>query len=254
MPTTPQEYKRMFDAEEQLWWYQILHEIVLENIQKQFSSKDIRILDAGCGTGGLLAFLRKHGYQNLSGFDYSAEAIAFSQQRGFDVRQAALPVFADKFSSQKFDIIICNDVLCYLNNDQIRVAYQNIEQLISEEGVFLTNNNAFSVFSGTHDIAVGVKQRFTHSHLIQLLPEGLRCHYFSYWPFLLSPLIMATRIFQKIQIKLGLIDTQQVVSDVAVPPKYINQILYKLIKFERKLGVFSFFGSSVFLAIKRHKM
>ena len=47
-----EEYKMMYDAEEKLWWYSILHEKVLAEIVKKYRDNDnISILDIGCGTG-----------------------------------------------------------------------------------------------------------------------------------------------------------------------------------------------------------
>ncbi|MEO6686238.1 MAG: class I SAM-dependent methyltransferase, partial [Dyadobacter sp.] len=58
------EYQRMFEVEQKLWWYQILHEKVLYQIEKQFKkNKNITILDAACGTGGLLSFFQANDYQ-----------------------------------------------------------------------------------------------------------------------------------------------------------------------------------------------
>ena len=69
------EYDRMAEAEGKHWWYRSLHERVLRTIQKQFASRDIDILDAGCGTGGLLSYLRDNGFTNLQGFDISEFAV-----------------------------------------------------------------------------------------------------------------------------------------------------------------------------------
>ena len=72
------EYEKMFRLEGQLWWYRILHERVESVLRQHFGDKrDIQLLDAGCGTGGLLSFLRQRNYNNLRGIDGSADAVAF---------------------------------------------------------------------------------------------------------------------------------------------------------------------------------
>ena len=67
------EYERMYEVERTLWWYQSLHGRILHHIHKHFGAPtpDLKIMDAACGTGGLLSFLREKGYLNLVGFDYS---------------------------------------------------------------------------------------------------------------------------------------------------------------------------------------
>jgi len=47
-----QEYERMADVEMDHWWYQTLHSQVLNILEAVFPTKNISILDAGCGTGG----------------------------------------------------------------------------------------------------------------------------------------------------------------------------------------------------------
>ena len=75
------EYQRMFEAESHLWWYKILHEKILKLISLNKNDKNLKILDAGCGTGGLITFLKKNGYLNIKGFDYSDAAVSFCKQR-----------------------------------------------------------------------------------------------------------------------------------------------------------------------------
>jgi 2-polyprenyl-3-methyl-5-hydroxy-6-metoxy-1,4-benzoquinol methylase len=157
------EFKMMYEAEGKLWWYRILHEKILAEIQAKYASnKDISILDIGCGTGGLLSFLRQHNYTNLQGIDYSDKSIHFSKLRNINVKKVNIDNIDLMFQNQQFDVIICNDVFYCLDKIQIISALQNIETLLKPNGIFLSNNNAFNIFYGTHDIAVGGKWRFTH--------------------------------------------------------------------------------------------
>jgi 2-polyprenyl-3-methyl-5-hydroxy-6-metoxy-1,4-benzoquinol methylase len=152
----------MFDAEEKLWWYKFSQHKVLKAIKQKFGiNKDIRLLDAGCGTGGLMSILRKEGYTNIVGFDYAVSAVQFSQERGLPVSQLSIDDICKKFSAEKFDVIVCDDVIYTLEIQQIRDAFKNIDRLLNPNGILISNNNAFEFFRGTHDIAVGSKHRFT---------------------------------------------------------------------------------------------
>jgi SAM-dependent methyltransferase len=243
------EFRMMYEAEEKLWWYRILHEKVLVEIQQRFAfRKDLSILDLGCGTGGLLHYLRKKKFTNLQGIDYSDASIYFSKVRRLNVQKANIDDILELFKGQKFDVIICNDVFYCLDKTQIINALQNISSLLETHGIFLSNNNAFNIFYGTHDIAVGGKWRFTHKDFQEFLQNTpLKIQHFSYWTWVLSPLVLAIRIFQQIQLKSRLIDTSKLVSDVSVPPDFLNKLFYKIVKTEEKILEKGFFGSSLFL-------
>ena len=247
--SSEEEFKMMYEAEEKLWWYRILHEKILAEIQLKFGlNKDISILDIGCGTGGLLSFLQQQNYTNLQGNDYSEHSIHFSKLRNLNVQKLNIDDIKTAFQTQNFDVIICNDVFYCLGKEQIFKALQNIETLLKPNAIFLSNNNAFNVFYGTHDIAVGGKWRFTLKDFQKFtVKTSLKIQYYSYWTWMLSPLVLAIRISQQIQLKLGLIDTSKLVSDVSVPPDWLNNMFYRIVKLEEKILKKGFFGSSLFL-------
>ena len=248
-----EEFRMMYEAEEKLWWYKILHEKILTEIQLKFGSKnDISVLDIGSGTGGLLAFLRQNNYTNLQGIDYSEYSIHFSKLRNLNVQKLNIEKLQLAFENQKFDVVICNDVFYCLDKIQIINALQNIKTLLKPNAIFLSNNNAFNIFYGTHDIAVGGKWRFTLKDFQEFTEKtSLKIQYYSYWTWMLSPLVLAIRISQQIQLKLGLINTSKLISDVRVPPDWLNNMFYEIVKMEEKLLEKGFFGSSLFLRIEK---
>lgn len=251
--SSEEEFRMMYEAEEKLWWYRILHEKILAEIQAKYASnKEISILDIGCGTGGLLSFLRQSNYQNLQGIDYADASIHFSKLRNLNVQKCSIDDIQMVFENKKFDVIICNDVFYCLDKLQIVNTLQNIEVLLKPNGIFLSNNNSFDIFYGTHDIAVGGKWRFTLKDFQEFTTNtSLKIQYHSYWTWVLSPLVLAVRISQQIQLKLGLIDTLKLVSDVSVPPDWLNDFFYKMVKMEEKLLKKGFFGSSLFLRLEK---
>lgn len=248
-----EEYKVMFEAEEKLWWYRILHEKVLSEITKKYPENyQVNILDLGCGTGGLMSFLIKKGFQNIQGIDYSEAAISFCKERNLNVQRFDINFLDEFIILNKFDVIICNDVFYCLENTQIVNIFHAIHGLLKDDAIFISNNNAFNIFWGTHDIAVGGKQRFTLQDIEALLPkELLTIDYYSYWTWFLSPLVLAVRLSQRLGIALKLIDTKNVVSDVEVPSNFINTFFYHLVKIEEKILKKGFFGSSLFMKISK---
>jgi SAM-dependent methyltransferase len=79
------------------------------------ASRDAAILDVGCGTGRVLAFLQARGYQQAEGFDADPAAVAAARQR------VSTPIaVADDWSQfvanrgRVFDVVILKDVVYYL--------------------------------------------------------------------------------------------------------------------------------------------
>ncbi|MBD2700628.1 class I SAM-dependent methyltransferase [Spirosoma sp. BT702] len=247
-----EEYEKMFKLEGQLWWYRNLHERVVEALEKRFGQRrDIAILDAGCGTGGMLDFLRRKGYKNLRGIDGSADAVAFCQERGFSVAlldMNQLPYFEVDI---QYDAIVCNDVFCYFNDAQLTNILSAMAHLLRTDGILISNNNAFDLFWGEHDLAVKSTRRFTLATFERLLPMvGLRITWSTYWSFILSFLILPIRQWQQLQLKLGWRNADNPESDVYLPNFLVNQTLYRIARTEQKLFRRTPFGSSLFLIVE----
>ena len=97
------------------WWYKILHLQTLKRIESHFSSQDLQIVDAGCGTGGLLNYLLQYGYFKVSGIDISEQAISCCRMRGVNATRENVLNIDKIFKQASLDVIICNDVLYYLS-------------------------------------------------------------------------------------------------------------------------------------------
>jgi 2-polyprenyl-3-methyl-5-hydroxy-6-metoxy-1,4-benzoquinol methylase len=80
-----EEYEKMAKVEKSHWLCRTLHNLVLDFIRRYRQNRDIVILDAGCGTGGLMHFLRGCGYRNLKGVDVSNVAVKWCHRRNLDV-------------------------------------------------------------------------------------------------------------------------------------------------------------------------
>jgi hypothetical protein len=50
-----------------------------------------------------------------------------------------------------------------------------------------------------------------------------------------------------------LIDISKLVSDVSIPPDWLNETFYKIVKFEEKVLRKGFFGSSLFLRLEKYQ-
>lgn len=243
-----QEYERMHATEQSLWWYQSLHRRVAGAIEKHFGEqKNIRILDAGCGTGGLLEALRKRGYTSLQGLDASEDAVAFTRQRGFQVDHHNLIHIASFRPEETFDVIVCDDVLCYLTEEQIIQVLTEFRRKLRPGGIFVSNNNAFTWLGGTHAAALNISRRFVLSDLKKYAQHvGFRIRKGGYWSLLLFPPIALVRSWQNFKLKRGWVQAEHLNSDVALPAAPINNTLNGLMTLEEQLLPLAPVGSSVF--------
>src|SRR5439155_12479639 len=105
----PEEYQRMFEAEETQWWYAGMRAISLALLSPELPARpdSVRILDAGCGTGNNLRHLARHG--RAVGVDLSDEALRFCRARGVPAAKAEL--LALPFPDASFDCVTSFDVL-----------------------------------------------------------------------------------------------------------------------------------------------
>jgi predicted TPR repeat methyltransferase len=60
--------------------------IASQLLQEYVDDKQVRILDAGCGTGLVGATLHQSGYYNLEGFDYSVDMLERAKDKGVYTR------------------------------------------------------------------------------------------------------------------------------------------------------------------------
>jgi SAM-dependent methyltransferase len=245
------EYEKMYAAERQLWWYRVLHGKVLKAIQRHFSHQNIAILDAGCGTGGLLSFLKEHNYQNIVGLDGSEDAVSFCRERQLDVSLCRFASIGTFRPENQYDVIVCNDVFYCIDEDDMTRAMRYFQAHLKPTGLLITNNNAFNVFYGIHDVAVGGKRRFVLNDL-RKLAQGVdfQVVYATYWSFFLSPLILAVRQWQAFKLRRGREKIENIESDVELPSALINQALFNLVKLEEMILPKSPFGSSLFILMR----
>lgn len=133
-------------------------------------NRQARILDVGCGRGGMVYWLNQLGYQEAEGVDLSGEQIQTARRLGIsNVRQADLTRYLhDRLAS--YDTLILRDVVEHFTREQILEVLQLCRAAIRPGGTVIVQvPNAESPFFGrirygdfTHELA------FTSSSITQL--------------------------------------------------------------------------------------
>jgi SAM-dependent methyltransferase len=244
------EYIRMAAVEEQLWWYKSLHYLVFNYIFNSFSENSINIVDAGCGTGGMLKYLSKNGYKNIEGFDISIAAVEICKSRQLNVYLDSIINISTHYKPQSLDVIISNDTFYFINETERKTLIQDFHNLLRPNGLVILNLPALKAFRGIHDISVGVNYRFSKRDIKKMInPSHFKIIRATYWPFFLSPVIFITRFFQRIKLKIN--KNTKIESDIDLPSNIINNLLFKLTQIENKILYKKPFGSSLFLVLKK---
>jgi SAM-dependent methyltransferase len=244
------EYERMARVEHKLWWYNILHEKVLNTIASYKITANDLIVDIGCGTGGLMQKLLARGYR-VKGIDLSETAIHFCQKKGLDVTLLNIVDLHKDYLPECPKIALLNDSLCYFSEQEIKRILGNAHNYLCDNGLMIVNHPALKAFRGIHDISVGIQKRRNKRELEKLLKDnGFQIEHSEYWPFLLSPLIFLARSIQ--MLKLRIQKNVSITSDVDLPSSFINKLFYYITKTEQILP-YKAFGSSLFIVARKQK-
>ncbi len=124
----PEEYRYLFELEESLWWFQGMKNITRSLIERFGpDERNLRILDAGCGTGGMLGFLGQYG--SVVGIDVFAEAIDFARRRD-GARLARASVTRLPFPDKSFDVVTEFEVINHWSVDDDQAAFNEIARVL----------------------------------------------------------------------------------------------------------------------------
>ena len=186
------EYLKMRAVEDLMWWYRGLHANLLAMASLP-SLPPGPVLDAGCGTGGLLRRLREAlGDRTLVGLDREPLAASLAAER----REAAVAlgsVDALPFPDGAFAAIFSADVLYHRNVDEKR-ALAEARRCLVPGGRLVVNLPAYDWMRSSHDEAVHGARRYTGGRIRRALAAaGFTRIVCRYWNFLLFPLMAAKR-------------------------------------------------------------
>ncbi len=192
------EYRRLYELEESLWWFRGMEQISVALLDRFVDSdKNLDLLDAGCGTGGMLAPLARYG--GVTGLDRSADALRFAQERS-DGALARGTVSQLPFANNSFDLVTSFDVLYHLGVSDDVEAMKEIERVMRPGATLLVRVPAFEALRSQHDEAVHTRQRYGKHELSgKLRSAGLEPVFVSFANCFLFPLAALRRVGERVR-------------------------------------------------------
>lgn len=195
----PTEYEAMYEVEDTHWWYGALRRQVARAVavEARRLGRPLRVLDAGAGTGGMLARLRGEG--ELTGLEIAPEGLHFCRKRGLGqlVRSS---VTALPFAPGAFDVVLSLDVLYHQGVPDDVAAARELARVLRPDGLLVLNLPAYDALRGAHDVAIHTARRYSRPGVQRLLQAaGFQPERVTHWNALLLPAAAAVRLLSRLR-------------------------------------------------------
>ena len=166
-----EEYLRLFDLEDKLWWFLGMRRVSSALLDRYLPARksERSILDAGCGTGGMLETLRLYG--QTFGTDASPPALRFASRRAIAPLIQA-DVCRLPFVSESFDLVTSLDVIYHSRISSDDEALLEMARVLRPHGLILLRVPALKLFRGRHDVAVHTRHRYRRRELEEKLRQA----------------------------------------------------------------------------------
>jgi SAM-dependent methyltransferase len=137
-------YRQIFEVEERHWWYRGMRTISAALLGSRLTRPGQRLLDAGCGTGGFLGWVKARSeFASVAGVDIGSAAIELARTRlpAADLRAAPLRALPSEDGS--FDLVVTNDVLQHISEEDVDQSLRELRRVLAPGGtLFLRTNGA----------------------------------------------------------------------------------------------------------------
>ena len=188
------EYAVMAAVERDHWWYSGMREIAAAWLDALAPTACVS-LDAGCGTGGNLAYLLRD-YGPTYGLDLAAEAVTlgYNNAPGHIGRGSVLDL---PYRDASFDLVTSFEVLYHRAVPDEVAALREVWRVLRPGGWVLLRMPAYAWLRSSHDDAVHTRRRYLAAEVRDLLVDAdfqvERCSYIN---SLLFPLALLARGFE----------------------------------------------------------
>lgn len=218
------EYETMAALERDHWWFAARRRVVDALLRRSAVPDNASILEVGCGSGGNLELLARHGDVWALEMDETARHRAADRGIARDVDHARLPE-VEPFPGRRFDLIVMLDVLEHIEQDRESLA--KLRESLAPGGRIVVTVPAFPFLWSAHDEALHHCRRYTRRTLQEVFQgSGLQLSYLSYFNVVLFFPVAMVRMIGRVLGKKG-------ASDLSLPARPINAIFRGVFASER---------------------
>jgi SAM-dependent methyltransferase len=196
----PEEFARLYELEETFWWFEGMRRITAALLDPVCPPGiDRTVLDAGCGTGWNLHWLRRYaGSGRVVGIDVEPVAVELARARhGEEVLEAS--VLDLPFPESSFDLVTSFDVLPQLPGEGAdELAVREMQRLLRPGGALFIRAAAYEWLRSSHDEALATHRRYRLGTLVERVAgAGLEVVRSTYANSILFPLAAFHRLVLK---------------------------------------------------------
>ncbi len=222
----PAEFDNIARAEQHLWWYQGMNEILYRLIRRHSRVKPVRVLEGGCGTGWLALQLQERFGWDVHALDLGSQGLRYAKRMGLQ-RLIQGDLSALPFASDSFDAVLSMDVIVHFPRGEEWRAVQELVRVLRPGGEIFIRTSALDLLRSRHSMFAHERQRFTRRRLVETFTRaGIEVERCTYANSLLMPIALAKfRVWEPLT-------NAPPASGVAPVAPWLNAMLYAAVRAE----------------------
>jgi SAM-dependent methyltransferase len=225
----PEDFELLYKLEENFWWFAAMRQITDTIAAAELQKPNLRILDAGCGTGYNLSHYASGDSRDVYGLDIADDALEGVRRRGFrKIVQASITEIP--FQADTFDLVFSFEVVTQLPYERHEAALREMYRVLKPGGFLFIRVPAFMWLWSSHDDELKVFYRYKREELAgRLVRLGFTIEWTSYANGFLFPAILLRRFIKHLGIGKG--------SDVKPLPRglgWLDPIFREILEREAK--------------------
>ena len=193
-------YATFAKLEDSHFWFVSRRRIFFDLLDRELRGESaLRVLEVGCGAGGMLGPLQRYG--TVHGLDIDRDYVQYCAQRGFQ-RVLCGSGYELPFPDASFDLVCLFDTIEHIPEEQLAMA--EIARVLKPGGRVFFSVPAYQWLWSQNDKIAHHCRRYTACRLrLALQSAGLAVRRMSYFNAFLLPLIVPAILLQKLRERFG---------------------------------------------------